>query len=92
MSIENDKVLVTKQALVASLGDETWTRYLVNMKLWFRQKYTKNEFDMACRKLLTASQGICYYIIVMFTKQYTPIYIKLYVLQFVCITNSCWQY
>lgn len=49
---EKDKVSLTKQALMASLGDELWLRYLNNMKAWFRQKCTKNEFDMACRKLL----------------------------------------
>ncbi|XP_063705329.1 transcriptional adapter 1-like [Culicoides brevitarsis] len=51
---EKDKVLVAKQALMASLGDELWARYLNNMKAWFRQKCTKNEFDMACRKLFVS--------------------------------------
>lgn len=56
-TFEKDKVLIAKQALVTSLGDELWSRYLSNMKTWFRQKCTKNEFDMACRKLLNPNQG-----------------------------------
>lgn len=55
---EKDKVLSSKQALMASLGDDLWLRYLNNMKAWFRQKCTKNEFDMACRKLfMSPNQG-----------------------------------
>uniref|UniRef100_A0A336N175 CSON010563 protein n=1 Tax=Culicoides sonorensis TaxID=179676 RepID=A0A336N175_CULSO len=50
---EKDKVSIAKQALMTSLGDELWARYLNHMKAWFRQKCSKNEFDMACRKLLT---------------------------------------
>jgi len=48
----NEKVLTTKNALSAALGDNT-QKYFNNMKFWFRQKWSKEEFDIACRKLLT---------------------------------------
>lgn len=47
-----DKVLVAKEALVVCLGDN-WERYRANMKNWFRNRWTKEEFDSESRKILT---------------------------------------
>uniref|UniRef100_A0A1Y9H9J8 Uncharacterized protein n=1 Tax=Anopheles farauti TaxID=69004 RepID=A0A1Y9H9J8_9DIPT len=52
---ENNEVDGAKQALMLSLG-ENWTMYLSNMKLWFRKKYSKEEFDLECRKLFSPHQ------------------------------------
>uniref|UniRef100_A0A182S5L2 Transcriptional adapter 1-like protein n=1 Tax=Anopheles maculatus TaxID=74869 RepID=A0A182S5L2_9DIPT len=54
-SAENNEVDSAKQALIGALGDK-WTMYLANMKLWFRKKHSKEEFDLECRKLFSASQ------------------------------------
>ncbi|XP_055586587.1 transcriptional adapter 1-like [Uranotaenia lowii] len=50
-----DPVLTAKQALMLALG-EKWPLYLANMKLWFRKKSTKEEFDLECRRLFSADQ------------------------------------
>lgn len=52
MSDLSDRVIATKNALLSSLGDNI-PIYLENMKLWFRYKLTKEEFDAECRKILT---------------------------------------
>ncbi|ETN58037.1 SPT3-associated factor 42 [Anopheles darlingi] len=44
-----------KQALMVALGDK-WAVYLANMKLWFRKKSSKEEFDLESRRLLDRSQ------------------------------------
>jgi len=51
----NDRVIAAKTALMSSLGD-TSTKYLLNLKMWFRQKFTKEEFDQESRKMLTTEQ------------------------------------
>lgn len=51
----SDSVIVAKQALLVALGDNT-PKYLANMKLWFRQKWSKEMFDLECRKLFTREQ------------------------------------
>jgi transcriptional adapter 1 len=53
---EKDKVTIAKQQLQASLTEENWSKYLGNMKQWFRQKCTKEEFDFESRKLFTHQQ------------------------------------
>ncbi|XP_058450309.1 transcriptional adapter 1-like [Malaya genurostris] len=52
---EVDAVLTAKQALMLALGDK-WAFYLANMKLWFRKKSSKEEFDLECRKLFNSDQ------------------------------------
>ncbi|XP_017860111.1 PREDICTED: transcriptional adapter 1-like isoform X1 [Drosophila arizonae] len=52
MNALTDKVLVTKEALAVALGDN-WERYRTNMKNWFRNRWTKEEFDCECRKIMT---------------------------------------
>ncbi|XP_058811835.1 transcriptional adapter 1-like [Topomyia yanbarensis] len=52
---EVDAVLTAKQALMFALGDK-WPLYLANMKLWFRKKSSKEEFDLECRKLFNSDQ------------------------------------
>ncbi|XP_055617199.1 transcriptional adapter 1-like [Toxorhynchites rutilus septentrionalis] len=52
---EVDTVITAKQALMYALG-EKWTVYLANMKLWFRKKSSKEEFDLECRKLFSSDQ------------------------------------
>uniref|UniRef100_A0AAG5CTV1 Transcriptional adapter 1-like protein n=1 Tax=Anopheles atroparvus TaxID=41427 RepID=A0AAG5CTV1_ANOAO len=55
LPIENCDVQTAKQALMQALG-EKWTMYLTNMKLWFRKKHSKEEFDLECRKLFNPDQ------------------------------------
>ncbi|EDW75880.1 uncharacterized protein Dwil_GK14963 [Drosophila willistoni] len=50
-----DKVLVTKDALATALGDN-WERYRANMKNWFRNRWTKEEFDAESRKIMNPTQ------------------------------------
>lgn len=50
-----DAVLDSKQALMEALGDNSG-KYLANMKLWFRQKWTKEMFDVECRKLFNRDE------------------------------------
>nr|XP_040241545.2 transcriptional adapter 1-like [Anopheles coluzzii] len=54
-SVESTEVDSAKQALMLALGDK-WTMYLTNMKLWFRKKHSKEEFDLECRKLFSPNQ------------------------------------
>uniref|UniRef100_A0A182PNL0 Uncharacterized protein n=1 Tax=Anopheles epiroticus TaxID=199890 RepID=A0A182PNL0_9DIPT len=54
-STESTEVDSAKQALMLALGDK-WTMYLANMKLWFRKKHSKEEFDLECRKLFSSNQ------------------------------------
>lgn len=53
---EIDAVLTAKQALMIALGGDKWPMYLANMKLWFRKKASKEEFDLECRKLFSSDQ------------------------------------
>lgn len=55
MSSKEEKLLVAKQRLMQALGDNQHI-YLANIKLWFRQKWTKEEFDTESRKLLGADK------------------------------------
>lgn len=50
-----DVVLLTKTALMNSMG-EKFQKYLNHMKTWFCSKWTKSEFDIECRKILTPEQ------------------------------------
>lgn len=52
---DRNNVLIAKTELMNSLGDNVPV-YLNNLKLWFRQKWTKEEFDSECRKFLTSDQ------------------------------------
>ncbi|XP_050070494.1 transcriptional adapter 1-like [Anopheles maculipalpis] len=54
-NVESNEVDSAKQALMGALGDK-WTMYLTNMKLWFRKKHSKEEFDLECRKLFSTNQ------------------------------------
>lgn len=47
-----DKVVVAKNALMSALADNG-LKYLANMKLWFRHKWSKEQFDYESRKFLT---------------------------------------
>lgn len=44
-----------KQRLMTALGPQHQATYLQHLKLWFRQKWTKEEFDRESRKLLGAA-------------------------------------
>lgn len=48
----SDRVVVAKNALMSALGDNA-SKYLANMKLWFRHKWSKEQFDYESRKFLT---------------------------------------
>ncbi|KFB46081.1 AGAP004085-PA-like protein [Anopheles sinensis] len=54
-SVETNEVQIAKQALMQTLG-EKWAMYLTNMKLWFRKKHSREEFDIECRKLFSPDQ------------------------------------
>ncbi|XP_022220903.1 transcriptional adapter 1 [Drosophila obscura] len=47
-----DRVIATKEALVVALGDN-WERYRSNMKNWFRNRWSKEEFDCECRRIMS---------------------------------------
>lgn len=49
--MSEDRVVKAKEALMEALGANSVT-YLANMKMWFRCKWTREEFDKNCRKLL----------------------------------------
>lgn len=51
----SDKVVVAKNALLTALGDNS-SKYLSNMKLWFRHKWSKEQFDYESRKFLTVEK------------------------------------
>lgn len=53
---KEDQLLVAKQRLMYALGDSQ-PIYLANLKQWFRQKWTKEEFDRESRKLLGLDQA-----------------------------------
>ncbi|KAI9590534.1 transcriptional adapter 1-like isoform X1 [Glossina fuscipes] len=55
MSDLSEKVLITKNALMLALGENA-SKYTANMKLWFRHKWSKEEFDYESRKFLTADK------------------------------------
>lgn len=55
MSSKEAELLAAKQRLMFALGDNQHI-YLANMKLWFRQKWTKEKFDTESRKLLGADE------------------------------------
>ncbi|XP_046802130.1 transcriptional adapter 1-like isoform X2 [Lucilia cuprina] len=48
----SDKVGAAKNALMSALGDNA-QKYLSNMKLWFRHKWSKEQFDYESRKFLS---------------------------------------
>lgn len=52
---KDDQLLVAKQRLMFALGDNQ-PSYLANLKQWFRQKWSKEEFDRESRKLLGIDQ------------------------------------
>lgn len=56
MSSREDRLLLTKQRLCATLGDAGTKAYMSNLKMWFRKFWTKEQFDLECRKLLTPEQ------------------------------------
>lgn len=55
MSSREEKLLISKQRLMHALGDQQ-TKYFSYLKQWFRQKWTKEEFDIESRKLLDADK------------------------------------
>lgn len=55
LNLKDDTLNAAKERLMSALGDNM-SAYLLNIKLWFRQKYTKEEFDIASRKLLDADK------------------------------------
>lgn len=52
MSELSEKVVAAKIALVTSLGENS-QRYFSHLKSWFSGKWTQEEFDFECRKILT---------------------------------------
>lgn len=56
MSNFEENLLNAKSRLFLSLGDKLTQTYLMNLKLWFRKVWTKDEFDLECRELLLPQQ------------------------------------
>lgn len=56
MSNFEENLLNAKSRLFSSLGDKLTQTYLMNLKLWFRKVWTKDEFDLECRELLLPQQ------------------------------------
>ncbi|XP_005192142.2 transcriptional adapter 1 [Musca domestica] len=52
MAESSDKVVTAKNALMSALGENA-SKYLGNMKMWFRHKWSKEQFDYESRKFLT---------------------------------------
>lgn len=51
-----DRLLLAKARLCVALGDESTVSYLTNLKMWFLKVWTKEQFDLECRKLLSSEQ------------------------------------
>lgn len=56
MTTREDKLLLAKNRLCVALGDTSTKAYMANLKMWFRKIWTKEQFDLECRKLLTPEQ------------------------------------
>lgn len=56
MSAKEEKLLSAKNRLCAALGESGSKVYMSNLKMWFRKAWTKEQFDLECRKLLTPEQ------------------------------------
>lgn len=56
MSSREEKLLLAKNRLCVALGDVSTKSYMANLKMWFRKIWTKEQFDLECRKLLTPEQ------------------------------------
>lgn len=56
MSDDEERLTDAKDQLCLALGDESMDTYLSNLKLWFRKVWTKEQFDLECRKLLMPEQ------------------------------------
>ncbi|XP_075156410.1 transcriptional adapter 1-like [Haematobia irritans] len=48
----SERVILAKNSLMMALGENA-PKYLANMKLWFRHKWSKEQFDYESRKFLT---------------------------------------
>lgn len=56
MTNVEERLINAKVQLCVALGDESMRTYLSNLKLWFRKVWTKEQFDLECRKLLMPEQ------------------------------------
>lgn len=55
MTTKEDKLLAAKTKVCSALGDNAKI-YLANLKFWFRKIWTKEQFDLECRKLFSPEQ------------------------------------
>lgn len=53
---DDDKLIEAKGRLCQQLGEEGTRMYLLNLRMWFRKLWTKEQFDMECRKLFAPDQ------------------------------------
>lgn len=56
MSSKEEKLISAKNRLCAALGESASKIYMSNLKMWFRKAWTKEQFDLECRKLFTSEQ------------------------------------
>lgn len=56
MTSKEDKLLAAKNRLCTALGETSTKTYMSNLKMWFRKIWTKEQFDLECRKLFTSDQ------------------------------------
>lgn len=53
---DDDKLIEAKSRLCQQLGEEGTRTYLLNLRMWFRKLWTKEQFDLECRKLFAPDQ------------------------------------
>lgn len=56
MTNAEDRLIIAKEQLSVALGEDTMKIYLSNLKLWFRKAWSKEQFDVECRRLLSSDQ------------------------------------
>lgn len=56
MSAKEEKLISAKNRLCAALGESASKIYMSHLKMWFRKAWTKEQFDLECRKLFTPEQ------------------------------------
>lgn len=74
MASREEKLLLAKNRLCTALGDSNTSLYMSNMKNWFRNMWTKEQFDLECRRLLTPEQRLLHneFLIAILKKITTP--------------------
>lgn len=59
MTSKEEKLVLAKEKLLAALGDKS-VQYFANMKMWFRKKWTIEQFYQESQKLFTPETMHCH--------------------------------